>query len=160
MCSADEVGRGEFHLKAAHTGGDIYIRKVERRAVDIGGEMLFHSYGRTSATDVSGEGKQLLHGDEVALLVTAHLGGHLEVNLIATRDDADEVSRLVAMKHQGFEHLLDILAQLCHYVVGTEVALIHLIGDKFVGNFRLVHQAGDVGLLDFIFFFGQWLVVF
>ena len=78
--------------------------------------MFLHADGGTTATDIAGERKEFLHRYQIALLVARYLGCHLQVHFMLAWDDAHEVSRLLAMKHQGLEYLLNVLAQAFGYV--------------------------------------------
>ena len=55
------------------------------------------------------------------------------------------------MKHQGFEHLFDVLAQALGYMRGAEVVFIHFVWDEFVFYLCLVQQTGYIGLVYFFF---------
>ena len=101
--------------------------------------------------DVARQGQQLLHRDEVAALVARSLGGLLQVELVVTRDDANEISDLVAFQHQGLEHLVDVLAQLVGDVLRPEVVLVHLVRNQLIRNLLLVKDAAGVGFIDFFF---------
>ena len=78
--------------------------------VYIGGEMLLHSYGRAAATDIACEGKELLHGYHLALLIARHLGGELEVYGGIAGDDTYEIAGAVALQDEGLEYLGYIFA--------------------------------------------------
>ena len=151
MGFANQVVRVELHLQATLTGTDVDVGKLHARVVDVGGEKLLHADGRAAPTDVAGEGQQLLHVDEVALLVAAHLGCQLEVDFVFAGDDADEVPRAVTPQHEGLEDALYVFAQLFGHVGRAKVVLVHLVGNQFVLHPGLVHQAGSIGLV-YLFF--------
>ena len=146
---AQEVGWGDLDLEATHTGTDVDVGVLVAGVVHVGGEVLLHADGRAAATDVAGEGQELLHGDHLALLVARYLGGELEVDGGIAGDDAHEVAGAVALQDEGLEHLGDVFAQRLGYMGCGEVALIYLVGDELVGYLGLVEQAGCIGLLDF-----------
>lgn len=142
---ADEVGGADMELEATLAGGDEDGREELTGLVDIGGEGFLHADGGAGTADVAGEGKELLHGNEVARLVAADAGGFLEVELHGAGDDADEIADLVAGEDEGFEDTVDVLAELGCDVDGGEVGLVDLVGNEFVGYLGGVEETGDVG---------------
>ena len=119
--------------------------------MNIRREKFLHADGRTPSADIAGERKEVFHRDKVALLVARHLGGHLQIHFVLAGDDAYEIARLLAMKHQGLEHLVDVLAQAFGHMRGAEVVFIHLVWDEFVFHLCFVQQAGGIGLVYFFF---------
>ncbi len=118
--------------------------------MDVGGKWLLHADGRATAPDVAGEGQEFLHGDEVALLVARGFGCQLEIHLVLSGNDTDEIAALVAMQYQGLEDASDVFTQAGSYMSGAEVALIHFVGNQFIVYTSLVHQAGHIGFLDIL----------
>lgn len=114
--------------------------------MDERGQALLHAHGRAAPADVARGGKQLLQGEQLALLVARDAGRHLEIHLVLAGDDAHEEPRAVAPQHDGLEHLFHVFTQTRGHVHRAEVTLVHHVGDKLVGHTRLVEQAGGIGL--------------
>ena len=89
----------------------------------IGRKGLFHAYRRTSSTDISGHSEQILHRDHLHLLVTRNLGQGLQINFTVSRNDADQISGPVAVKHQSLEYTGDILAKTISDMLSGKVIL-------------------------------------
>ena len=67
-----ELRRGDFQLEAADAGADVDGRKRRGRGVDVGRKLFFHADRRAAATDVTRHGQQLLHRNQVGLLVARY----------------------------------------------------------------------------------------
>ena len=147
----DQVLWIDFELQSPHAG--THVDDVEQLAglMDEGGEWLLHADGRTTATDVAREGQQFLHRDEVAALVACDFGGLFEVHLLVAWDDTDEMACFIAFQDQGFEHLVDVFAQLVGDMLRPKVVFIHLVGNQLILDFLLVKQPAGVGFVDFFF---------
>ena len=142
----DEIGWGDFELQATETCAHIDCLEVLYTIMYIYRERLFQSDGAATSAEVSSEGKELLHGYEVALFVARYLGGFFEVDLVASRDDTYKILGFISAKNEGFEHLMDVFAQLVGNMLGTKVGLIHPVGDELIMDFLLVEQACCIGL--------------
>ena len=147
----DEILGIDFELEPADAGA--HVDDVEQLAglMDEGGEGLLHADGRASAADVACERQQFLHRDEVATLVARDFGGLFQVHFLVARDDADEMSCLVAFQHQRLEHLVDVLSQLVGDMLCPEVVLIHLVRNQLILDLLLVQEPARIGFVDFIF---------
>lgn len=147
----DEILGIDFELEPADAGA--HVDDVEQLAglMDEGGEGLLHADGRASAADVACERQQFLHRDEVATLVARDFGRLLQIHFLVARNDADEVSCLVAFQHQRLEHLVDVLAQLVGDMLRTEVVFIDFVGYQLIMDFLLVQEPARVGFVDFVF---------
>ena len=138
MGYTQEIGRGNLGLQATHASADEDVGMKVAGVVYIGGEMLLHAYGRAAATDIACEGKELLHGNHLTLLVARHLGGKFEVYRRIARNHTHEVPCAVTLQDECLEYLCDILAQRLGHMWGAEVVLVNLVGDEFVGYLCLV----------------------
>ena len=78
--------RIEFELQPALSGTDVDIGELQAGFVNIGRERLFHADRRTTAADIPRQRKQFLHRNEVALLVSGHLGGQFQVYFVLVRE--------------------------------------------------------------------------
>ena len=156
-----ELRRGDFQLEAADAGADVDGRKRRGRGVDIGRKLFFHADRRAAATDVTRHGQQLLHRDQVGLLVARYACGGLEVDLVVGGHHAYEIPRAVAPQHEGLEYASYIFAQLFGHVRRCEVFFINPVRDEFIGYLSAVEQAGRIGLFDFsVCHFCFWCSIF
>ena len=156
-----ELRRGDFQLEAADAGADVEGRKRRGRGVDIGRKLFFHADRRAAATDVTRHGQQLLHRDQVGLLVARYACGGLEVDLVVGGHLAYEIPRAVAPQHEGLEYASYIFAQLFGHVRRCEVFFINPVRDEFIGYLSAVEQAGRIGLFDFsVCHFCFWCSIF
>ena len=69
----DEVLGSQFQLQSPYPGTNEYEWKIHAGFMYVGGERFLHADGRTTPTDVTGERKEFLHRDKVALLVARDL---------------------------------------------------------------------------------------
>lgn len=156
-----ELRRGDFQLEAADAGADVDGRKRRGRGVDIGRKLFFHADRRAAATDVTRHGQQLLHRNQVGLLVARYACGGLEVDLVVGGHHAYEMPRAVAPQHEGLEYASYIFAQLFGHVRRCEVFFINPVRDEFIGYLSAVEQAGRIGLFDFsVCHFCFWCSIF
>ena len=156
-----ELRRGDFQLEAADAGADVDGRKRRGRGVDVGRKLFFHADRRAAATDVTRHGQQLLHRDQVGLLVARYACGGLEVDLVVGGHHAYEIPRAVAPQHEGLEYASYIFAQLFGHVRRCEVFFINPVRDEFIGYLSAVEQAGRIGLFDFsVCHFCFWCSIF
>lgn len=152
---------GDFQLEAADAGADVDGRKRRGRGVDIGRKLFFHADRRAAATDVTRHGQQLLHRNQVGLLVARYACGGLEVDLVVGGHHAYEMPRAVAPQHEGLEYASYIFAQLFGHVRRCEVFFINPVRDEFIGYLSAVEQAGRIGLFDFsVCHFCFWCSIF
>ena len=141
----------DFKLESTDAGTDVDDVKQLAGLVDEGGEGLLHADGRATATDIAREGQQLLHRDEVAVLVASDFGGLFQIDFLVPRDDAHEVSSFVAFQHQRLEYLIDVLTELVGDMLCAKVVFIHLVRDQLILDLFLVEQSAGVGFVDFLF---------
>ena len=147
----NQILRIEFELQAALSGADVDGGEQQAGVVNISGKRLLHADGGTAAADISRQGQQFLHRDKVALLVAGDFGGKFQVYFVLAGNDADEVAGLVAVEYQGFEYLVDVLAQAGGNVDGTEVVLIYFVRDEFVRYLGFIKKPCGICLIDFHF---------
>ena len=107
---------------------------------------LFHPHGRAAAPDIARHGQQLLHRDQVDLLVARDTGRGLQIDLVVSGHDTDEIARPVALEYQRLKNTLDRLPELCGHMRGREVRFIHLIRYEFVCDLRAVEQPRGICL--------------
>lgn len=143
----DQVRRCDLQLQAAHPGTDVDERLGFDRRMDIGREGFLHADRRTAAADVSRHGQQLLHRDQIHLLVARDPGCRLEVHFVVAGNHTDEIARAVALEHKGLEDAGDLLAQLLGDVCRRQMLLVHAVGHQFVGDLRTVEQPCGVRFL-------------
>ena len=73
----------------------------------------------------------------------------LQIDLVISRDDTDEMARPVTTKHECLENRSNIFAELFGHVSRGQMLLIHPIRNQFVGDFGSVEQTGRIGLFYF-----------
>ena len=118
------VRRGDLELQTPHPRTDIDERQAGSRGVDVGRKGLFHADRRTAPADVARHGQQLLHRDQVGLLVARYACGGLEVDLVVGGHHAYEMPRAVAPQHEGLEYASDIFSQLFGHVCRRKVFFV------------------------------------
>ena len=147
----DEVDEGlgrDLELETADSGADIYEVVEQGALVDEGRQGLLHSDGGTSAADVAGQGEQLADVDHLAVLVAGDAGRHLQVHLEIAGNHADEESVAVAPQYKRLEDLFDVLPELRRDMLGSEIILVHLVGNEGVFYACRIEQAGRICFLD------------
>lgn len=154
MGESDQVCRGDLDLKAADTGTDVDLFKLIGRVVQEDRKGLFETDGGAPAADVARRRQEILHGDQVALLIPRDTSRGLQVDLPIARNDTDEMTCSVALQNQGLEDTGDILAQLLGDMSGCQIRLIDLVGDQLVADFGTIQEACRIGLFDFLGHFG------
>ena len=117
--------------------------------MDVGRKGLFHADRRTAPADVARHGQQLLHRNQIDLLVARDLRRGFQIDLVVARHDADEITRAVAFQHEGLEDAGDILAQLFGDVRRGEVLFVPPVRNQFVCDPRAVEQPRGIRLFDF-----------
>lgn len=149
--ASHEVNQGlrlDFQLQPTHACTDVDVAEFAASAVEERRERLFHANGRAAAANVAGGGKQLLHGNEVALLVARSFGCLFEVDFGISGNNAYEMPGAVAVEHKSLEYLSDILIELFGDVVGGEVVLVDNVWHQFVFDFSPVEQTCCISLVN------------
>ena len=97
--------------------------------MEIGRKCFFHAYWRTSAADISRDRQQLLHVEHFHLFIARNLRCFFQIHFHIAGNNADDVFRLVADKHERLKHLTDILAELVGNVCRAQIRFVDDVRD-------------------------------
>ena len=114
------------------------VRELHRSFVNENREILLETERTATATNVTGQRRQILERNSVNLFVAAHLGGTFQVHFQVARHHAYEVANLVSVNENRLENLVDVFAETVGDMLRTQVVFVNLVGDKLVRNFLAV----------------------
>ena len=97
-CLPDQIRGCKLYLQAPLSGAYIDMVELFGCMVDICREMFFHADGRAAAANITGEREQLLDRDHFTAFVAGDFGGFLQIDLVGSGDDTDEITVFIAMQ--------------------------------------------------------------
>ena len=121
------------------------VSSIVDRVILLAGE------GGHTASDVAGQGLDLLERDGIDLAVAGFSGERLEVELSVAGDHREADAVPVAPGDEGLEHLLGRHPQLERDRLGGQVVEVDFVFPKFVSDAQPVERPRGVGFRD-----GQW----
>lgn len=113
--------------------------------VEISGVFFLHAHRTAAAPDVTRQPQQLLHMDQLHVLIPSGLSRFFQVQLAAHGDAEHIDSGPFPAGHQGLKHLFRREAQAFRRVDAPEVLLVIFIEMFPAGDTRLFHQAYRIG---------------
>ena len=101
----------------------------------------------TPAPDVTREGLQFFHRNQLDFSLARDRGQRLQVQFLISGDHRHRETATVAARHQGFEDLLRGQPDLCRYRFRSQVVRIHLVFPQLIVDPHLVEQPCCIGFL-------------